>query len=319
MWKQFLGNGDLAAKYQKGAVSFNMHYMPLMFLFLCILPFVMIVDLFRNADLFFVSPKILKERQTGESWVFQKFRKWIHLKMLRVILQNWSALIYLILLGVVVWNPAKTAENRMNHWYNYTAAYFALCILVDATVKFFSHTRLRGCGKKANFDFQRVSKWIPLIFVTQFLLLIGLGLTFVYHLTNDNEDLDRANISGNHLISVAETFIAVAVFLAYFRFRNNSLTFDSLIFFEDDAWSLPFGILGTCDYHLHQSLQRRPPCSHHLCHHLGGPCPLRMVNVQAIPGCTPGEPANQLHPRGERFSHPQGAGCRDNLENTLCR
>ena len=235
MWKQFLGNGDLAAKYQKGAVSFNMHYMPLMFLFLCILPFVMIVDLFRNADLFFVSPKILKERQTGESWVFQKFRKWIHLKMLRVILQNWSALIYLILLGVVVWNPNKTAENRMNHWYIYTAAYFAICILVDATVKFVSHTRLacclRGCGK--NFDFQRASMWIPASIVTQLLLLIGLGLTLIYHLTNDNKDLDRADISGNHMISVAETFIAAAVFLAYFRFINNSLTYSLIYLFPE--------------------------------------------------------------------------------------
>ena len=228
MWKQFLGNGDLAAKYQQGTPSFDLQYMPRMLIFLCILPFVMILDLFRNADLLFVSPKVLKKRQTGESRVFQIFRKWIHLKMLRVILQNWSALIYLTLLGVVVWNPNKTPENRMNHWYIYTAAYFALCNLVDSTVKFFSHTRLssclRGCGKKPNFDFQRVSKWIHASIVTQLLLLIGLGLTFVFHLTNGNKDLDRADISGNHLISVAETFIAVAVFLAYFRFTNNSLT-----------------------------------------------------------------------------------------------
>ena len=220
MWKQFVGNGDLAAKYQEGVVSFNVCYMPLMLLFLCVFPFVLIVDLFMNADLLFVSPKVLEQRKIGESKVFRFFRKWIHLKMLRVIIQNWSACLYLTLLGIVVWNPNKTADNRMSHWYNYTAAYFAFCILVDSTVVFFSHTRLSSCT--GSFDFQRASKWIPASIVTQLLLLIGMGLTFVFHLANDNKDLDRADISGNHLISVAETFIATAVFLAYFRFKNNS-------------------------------------------------------------------------------------------------
>ena len=216
MWKQFLGDGDLAANYQKSTLSFNVRYMLPMLGFLCILPFVLIVDLFRNADLLFVAPQL----EAGESKVFRRFRKWIHLNMLRVIVQNWSALINLILLGIVVWNPNKTPENRMNHWYNYTAAYSSLCILVHFTVVFFSQTRLSSClrGEKGKVDFWRSSMWITTGIVNQVFLLIGLVLSFGYHMAYDNKDLNRADISGNHMISVAETFIAVAVFLAYFRF-----------------------------------------------------------------------------------------------------
>ena len=64
-----------------------------------------------------------------------------------------------------------------------------------------------------------VSKWVIQNIATQILFLAGWGTTFVYSHSHSNRNVDRADISGNSLLSIAETFLAVGVFMAYFRFH----------------------------------------------------------------------------------------------------
>ena len=74
---------------------------------------------------------------------------------------------------------------------------------------------------------RNVSKWVLQNIATQILFLAGWGTTFVYHYFHSNRNVERADISGNSLLSIAETFLAAGVFLAYFRFHislSNLLT-----------------------------------------------------------------------------------------------
>ena len=74
------------------------------------------VDLFRNADLLLVSPKVFEESKIGESKDFRFYKTCFHLKMLWVFIQKWSACLYLNLLGIVFWNPNKATNDSMIYY-----------------------------------------------------------------------------------------------------------------------------------------------------------------------------------------------------------
>ena len=120
-------------------------------------------------------------------------------------MHHWSQLVFAITLYLVVQNPNKTEENRMAHWYNYLAGFFSLFLLFDGL-------------RSLNVRRKNVSQWALQSIFTQILLLAGGVITLFYHSNDSNKDIDRADISGNHPISIAETFIAAAVWMAYFRF-----------------------------------------------------------------------------------------------------
>ena len=216
IWEQMLGKGVLESCYRRNRAWFNIIFMPYALIFFCLLPPVVLLDiLFRKADLLFVSPKALKERRTKENPFFGFFRSQIHLKMLRLMMHHWSQLFYVITLFLVVQNPNRSEENRMNHWYNYVAAAFSLSILFNETLAW----KLRG---------RKVSKWCLQHIATQVLFLAGWTTTLCYQSIVTNANVDRADISGNSLISIAETFLAAGVFMAYFRstvFPNFRLSF----------------------------------------------------------------------------------------------
>ena len=203
-WK--LGNGRLSACYRKNRAWFNIIFVPYTLIFFTFLPLVVLLDIiFGKADLLFVSPEVLKERGSPDKPLFGYFRKRIHTKVLRVIMHHWSQLVFAITLYLVVQNPNKTEENRMAHWYNYLAGFFSLFLLFDGL-------------RSLNVRRKNVSQWALQSIFTQILLLAGGVITLVYHSNDSNKDIDRADISGNHPISIAETFIAAAVWMAYFRF-----------------------------------------------------------------------------------------------------
>ena len=188
---------------------FNIIFVLYTLVFYAFLPFVVFVDVvFRKADLLFVSPEAIKKRRAEQENAFFRFvRSQIHTKMLRMIMHQLLYTFYAITLFLVVLNQSftKTKENTMSHWYNYFVGLFSLCLLGGEL----NAWRLQG---------RFVSLWTLQSIATQVLLLTGGLMTFFFHKDN-NKDIDRADISGNHPISIAETFIAAAVWMAYFRFH----------------------------------------------------------------------------------------------------
>ena len=187
---------------------FNIIFIPYTLILFSFLPFVVVLDLlFRDADLLFVSPTALKGRGVmRENPFFGFFRSKVHMKLLRMFVYHWSQAFYLMTLFLVVQNPNKTEENRMSHWYNYAAVVFSLGLLSNEIMAL----KLRK---------RNVSKWVLQNVATQIFFLTGWVTTLVYHKHHSNRDVDRADISGDNLLSVAETFIAAGVFMAYFRFK----------------------------------------------------------------------------------------------------
>ena len=206
IWEQLLGNGRQAACYRKDRAWFNIIFVPYTLLLFSFLPLVVLLDiLFRDADILFITPAALEKRGSHDNPFFGFFRSQIHIKMLRMIMYHWSQVFYLITLFLVVQNPNKTEENRMSHWYNYMAVGFSFGLLWNEVLTVW----LRKKG---------VSKWVIQNIVTQILFLAGWGTTFAYQCFHSNRNVDRADISGNSLLSIAETFLAAGVFMAYFRF-----------------------------------------------------------------------------------------------------
>ena len=170
IWQELLGDGPLSASYRKNRALFNIIFVPYTLIFFAFLPAVVSFDVvFRNADLLFVTPEALRERAKQnrlkgrrgkddppqeerveleelrgaeenrteemrvepENLFFRFFRSQIHTKMLRIIMHHWSQLVFAITLFLVVWNPYKTDENRMHHWYNYLAGFCSVFLLLD--------------------------------------------------------------------------------------------------------------------------------------------------------------------------------------------
>ena len=221
IWQQLLGNGVQGTFYRKNRAWFNIIFVPYTLVFFSFLPFVVILDtLFRNADILFITPEALRERGDRENPFFGFFRSRIHMKILRMIMYHWSQAVYLVTLFLVVQNPEKTEENRMGHWYNYLAAVFSTGFLFTGV----QALKLRKWN---------VSKWVLQSIATQVLLLAGWVMTLIHHHVHSGRNVDRADISGNSLLSIAETCLAAGVFMAYFKyfsfFLQNLIIFVSRI------------------------------------------------------------------------------------------
>ena len=92
----------------------------------------------------------------------------------------------------------------MNHWYNYLAAIFSAGFLLRG---------LQSWKLRKTKDL----KWCLQEISTEVLFLTGWTATLIYQTFCTNANVDRANISGNNMVSIAETFLALGVFMAYFR------------------------------------------------------------------------------------------------------
>ena len=90
------------------------------------------------------------------------------------------------------------------HWYNYLAAIFSVGFLLRG---------LQSWKLRKTKDL----KWCLQEISTEVLFLTGWTATLIYQTFCSNANVDRANISGNNMVSIAETFLALGVFMAYFR------------------------------------------------------------------------------------------------------
>ena len=90
--------------------------MPYILLLFFFYPIIIFLDLFRNADILFVSRNELKNRMDGdhqENWIFSHFRSRMHTPFFRMVVHAAIQLLYLALLVVLVWDPVKVETDQL--------------------------------------------------------------------------------------------------------------------------------------------------------------------------------------------------------------
>ena len=170
--------------------------------------FVVFFDLFREADILFLRSETNKKRRynrgdENENWFFAYFREMIHIKIYRMIICHFLYGVYLWLLILMVWNPFEDEDehwNHWNHWYSYLAGFFALNLLVDDIISFFD------TGYKRFFK----SFWNTYNLTKNLTMAIGLLVGAL------SDDLNRANLTGNHSLNIAGSLVSIALGLEIF-------------------------------------------------------------------------------------------------------
>ena len=90
-------------------------YWPYVLLISFFYPIIIFLDLFRNADILFVSRNDLKKKRGNdyqENWIFSHFRSRMHTPFFRMIVYAAIQLLYLALLVVLVWDPVKVDTDE---------------------------------------------------------------------------------------------------------------------------------------------------------------------------------------------------------------
>ena len=177
-------------------------------------------DLFRNADILFVGKETHDKRRYTRGYdrgskeedvffgFFAYFRERIHIKIYRMIIHHFFYVIYLWLLVLMVWNPFEHEDahwNHWHHWYSYLAFFFAVNLLVDDLMILFTrHGQTWPNGQTAKRFFK--SFWNPYNLTKNLTMVIGL---LVGVLAPD--DLNRADLSGNHSLNIAGSLVSLAL------------------------------------------------------------------------------------------------------------
>ena len=202
-------------------------------------PFIIFLDLFRNADILFVSRNELAKRRGNnyqENWIFSHFRSRMHTPFFRMVIYGAIQCLYLALLVVFVWNPVKLGKdekcsktdlspmgsaattvseekiiddpksceetNRYDlHWYTYFILVSTGILLAEGFLKYFTKD-LKYTGKHDFFE----TFWTPFNLCTRSLLFLGGIMIVVWH---KNED--RANLSGNDPVNIGHTLMSIGV------------------------------------------------------------------------------------------------------------
>ena len=187
---------------------------------------VVFLDLFREADILFVRSETIKKRRTNkghaegeanEHWFFAYFREMIHVKIYRMIISHFLYGVYLCLLILEVWNPFEDEDrhwNHWNHWYSYLALFFAVSLLTDDIISLSKSTT------GTNRFFQ--SFWNPYNLAKNLIMVVGLLVGAL------SEDLNRADLSGNHALNVAGSLVSIALGLEIFVLLRIVISSESL-------------------------------------------------------------------------------------------
>lgn len=213
-------------------------YWPYVLLISFFYPIIIFLDLFRNADILFVSRNDLKKKRGNdyqENWIFSHFRSRMHTPFFRIIVYAAIQLLYLALLVVLVWDPVKvdtdtkctsdetkadisplesavseetTTEAPKScglryalHQYTYFILVLTGILLAEGWLKFFTKD-LKYTGKHDFFE----TFWTPFNLSTRSLLFLGGVMVVAYH-----ENNDRANLSGNHPVNIGHTLMSIGI------------------------------------------------------------------------------------------------------------
>ena len=122
LWRKMIG--DSTSKNSRKARAmlpkvlqpiWHLLCMPYILLLFFFYPIIIFLDLFRNADILFVSRNDLMKRKGKdfqENWIFSHFRSRMHTPLFRMIVYAAIQLLYLALLVVLVWDPVKVDTDE---------------------------------------------------------------------------------------------------------------------------------------------------------------------------------------------------------------
>ena len=182
---------------------------------------VVFLDLFREADILFVRSETTKKRRRNtnkedEHWFFAFFRQMIHIKIYRMLISHFLYGTYLCLLILMVWNQ-DLHRNYWNHWYSNLAQFFAFTLLVDDIISLVDDI-ISHSGAQRFFQ----SFWNPYNLTKNLIMVVGLLVGAL------SDDLNRANLDGNHPLNIAGSLVSIALGLEIFVLLKMVISSESL-------------------------------------------------------------------------------------------
>ena len=206
-------------------------YAPYVLAIYCVLPFVVFADFFRKADLLFVSPGTLSwrihslhhqmkrnkgrgdqdEDDVNENRVFHFFRQFVHTPVFRMIVHNVIELFYLIVLLVCLVDFTVTNKQEPTSRINRTDTEHYLVILFSIFGLVFLLEDIKMMVLKRYLFFKTF--WNPFSFVAHLIMVVGSAILKIYffYYADEENDYNRANLSGNHSINIGVTLISISV------------------------------------------------------------------------------------------------------------
>ena len=187
-----------------------MKYVPLtLFNFIFCYIFATSADLFRKADLLFVSPEAKRNRLKGDehesenSGCFERIRGMLHTPLLRVIPYFSFQVLYLILLILSIMHSIDPASATLDkHLYEISLMSITLWIslnsLIDDIINLFRPMHLQ-------------SRWNILSLIGNVLLILGAVLMYSF----DNTD-KPADLPGYHQVNVGRTMVSYGAGIQFF-------------------------------------------------------------------------------------------------------
>ena len=206
-------------------------YAPYVLAIYCVLPLVVFADFFRKADLLFVSPGTFTRRNVShhpemkknlghgvdedENCFFRFFRKFVHTPVFCMIFHNIIQWFYLIVLFVcLVAYPATTDKLRLDDQTSrinqrFTENYLVLLFCIFGLAFLLEDIKMMVMKRYLFFK----TFWNPFSFVAHLLMVVGSAILKIYffYYADEENDYNRANLSGNHPINIGVTLISISV------------------------------------------------------------------------------------------------------------
>ena len=275
-WKQLIGSFNPNKKGVRGlqrhlgsqhmsAWYWHLLYVPYAILLFCCYPLVVVADLFRKADILFVTPETIQQRKDSQAVlmtsdkermitkedekspsdiIFEFFRRTIHVPLFRMHVYHVIQFFYLALLLLSIWNPNSilesenqtktpvkkaTSSDKPDNLKQNTLGQWYMVLLTIFTVSYLFEDIVDLFVRKKHY---LKSFWNPYSLVTHTLLFTGGFMNFYYYGSLDaNKEVktwERANLPGSHYVNVGMTFVAFAVGMEFFRTLRVLLLFEFL-------------------------------------------------------------------------------------------
>jgi len=240
LWEKITGENFNWDNY---FLFWRIFYLPIAVILFCFIPLVAVVDsIFRDSDILFVSPEMMKKKrkeknksghtmefqqmddeekancsmypivneaelQEGESReapVFSFFRERIHRPIFRMIVSHFLEVIFLINLGLSMYDPYDIA-GKSDFWpYDIITIIFVINYFIEDIIDMFR--------RKLTFF---SSFWSFFSFINHLFFVLGGALS--YHGFQTLKDDCRSNESGNHPVNVGSTLLSLGTSMAFFR------------------------------------------------------------------------------------------------------
>ena len=210
LWRKLNGNHikwDTCPWYWRVALVFLF----ILFYFF-VFPFIVLFDILScNNDILFESPEQLKRHQheiscSGKERKVKAFcRGLIHTPIFRIVIHHFLEAFFLVCVFLTTIDPLDVYNEKKMQWYDGLLGMFVTLYLLGDIVEL-----VRARSRFRSF-------WLIYNFATSLLMMMG-GITtaIAFHCMEDDDD-DRARLSGNAVPNVGTTIFAFAAPLAMLR------------------------------------------------------------------------------------------------------